>query len=169
MSLGRAFGVMGAIAGTMAVAHLLTKKNREIDPSASRRYEDCVFDQVNLARRSKGLAEVTRDPVLDQTGHYYSGLMRGTGKFAHQIDGKSVGERLDSFRIPYHRAAENLQRNDYVDCDSGCMETVWGPGGWMKSKLGHREAMLDPGYDQAGIGVEDDGRSWHVAMYFRKA
>ena len=169
MSLGRAFGVIGAMAGTMALARLLTKKNRVADPEEMRRYEECVFDQVNRARRSQGLSELARDPALDQTGHYYSGLMKGTGKFAHQIDGKSVGRRLDDFGIPYMRAAENLQRNDYVDCDTGCMETVWGSGGWMQSKLGHREAMLDSGYDRAGIGVEDDGRSWHVAMYFRKA
>lgn len=167
MSFGRAMGVAGVIASGVALAHLLSKRRRAAAPEDTQAYEDCVFDQVNRARRSEGLSEVARDPELDTLGHRYASLMKGTGKFAHQLDGRSVGERMDHYGIGFQRAAENLQRNDYDDCVSGCAETVWGRGGWMKSKLGHREAMLDPRYDRAGIGVEDDGRSWHVAMYFR--
>ena len=162
-------GVAGAIAGGVALAHLLSKRRRPVSSESAQQYEECVFDEVNRARSMHGLPPVDRDSELDAMGHRYASLMKRTGKFAHQLDGRSVGQRLDHYGLDYQRAAENLQRNDFDDCVSGCMETVWGPGGWMKSRKGHREAMLDPRYDRAGLGVEDDGRSWHVAMYFRNA
>lgn len=168
MSFSKMLGVVGAMAGTASLALYLTRQKREVVPEVQGEYEECVFEQVNKARRSHGLSEVARDPELDDLGHRYSKLMRDTGRFAHRIDGRSVGDRFDAYGIDFSRAAENLQRNDFDDCESACMETVWGSGGWMQSKLGHREAMLDPSYDKAGVGVQDDGRSWHVAMYFRK-
>lgn len=167
MSFGRAMGVVGAIAGS-AIAVALFSRRRKVEESDVRRYEECVFQEVNRARVERGLSPLSRDHVLDDLGHYYAEMMQESGKFAHRIDGRSVGERMEAFGIPFRRAAENLQQNDYETCESGCRETVWGRGGWMKSKKGHREAMLDPEYERAGIGVEDDGRTWRVAMYFRR-
>jgi uncharacterized protein YkwD len=160
-------GVAGAIAGS-AVAVVLLSRRRRVEPTTVSEYEECVFDEVNRAREQEGLRPLSRDRSLDGLGHYYAGLMQQTRKFAHRIDGRSVGERMTEFGIPFLRAAENLQQNDYDTCEAGCRETVWGRGGWMKSKKGHREAMLDPGYERAGLGVEDDGRTWRVAMYFRR-
>jgi uncharacterized protein YkwD len=167
MSFGRAIGVAAAIAGSAVAVALLSRRRKVVEDDVQR-YEECVFDEVNQARVEAGLEPLKRDDKLDDLGHYYADLMQQTGKFAHRIDGRTVGERMESFGIPFRRAAENLQQNDYDSCESGCKETVWGRGGWMKSKKGHREAMLDPDYERAGLGVRDDGRTWRVAMYFRR-
>lgn len=166
MSLLRAGMFVTGVAGMVVAAKVLSRA-RVVSEDEKRDYERRVLGDVNETRVRHGLSPLTEDEELDTLGRYYAGLMRSTRTFAHQIDKNSVGARMHRFGVGFERAAENLQRNDLKTPSRAAAETVWGDGGWMNSKAGHREAMLDPDYQKAGVGVESDGRTWHVAMYFK--
>ncbi len=157
---------MTGMAGMVVLAKVLSRP-RVVSEEEKRAYEQQVLRDVNETRLRRGLSPLSEDEELDTLGRYYAGLMRATRTFAHQIDKNSVGARMKRFDVGFERAAENLQRNDLRSRARAADETVWGDGGWMNSKAGHREAMLDPDYQKAGIGVDSDGRTWHVAMYFK--
>lgn len=140
------------------------------------KYADCVFDKVNAFRaaHSKPVAYI-RDTKLDEVAVYYSTYMADNNVFAHSADGKSFGDRLDSYGVKWTSAGENLQKNSMSAWAAACEETVNGSGGWANSTQGHREAMLgqdtsgkDKGWTHAGAGVAKGGGSWYVTMYFVK-
>jgi uncharacterized protein YkwD len=139
------------------------------------RYACCVLDEVNRYRMEQGmgLVDYTWDEDIAACGFYYAQYMASHGVFAHGADGQDFGARLDSFSVAWTSAGENLQRNALAGWEDGCLETVWGPGGWASSSAGHREAMLGmdssstpKGWTHAAAGVARGGGRWYVAMYF---
>jgi uncharacterized protein YkwD len=59
-------------------------------------------------------------------------------------DGEDPGERLEDAGVDWRGWGENIARG-YVDAD----EVM---SGWMTSE-GHRRNLLDPSFDEVGIGV----------------
>jgi uncharacterized protein YkwD len=107
---------------------------------------------VNVLRASKGLRRLKPDRRLARVARRHSAAMN-VGKFFAHVDpaGRDVDGRLASDgwlpRPPYWLVGENLAFGEGPV--STPFETVQG---WYFS-TSHRENMLDPQFDRAGMGV----------------
>lgn len=147
----------------------------DCDLDDAHRYACCVLDEVNAFRAETDprLAPYVADPALATVAFDYAAYMAERGIFAHSADGRSFGDRLDAYGVAWASAGENLQRNTLPGWRAACTETVWGAGGWARSRSGHREAMLGQdasggarNWTHAAAGVARRGSEWYVAMYF---
>ena len=111
--------------------------------------EQYLFDQLNAARVSNGLAALVRDPLLDQIAIEWTDTMFPTGHISHRGDlAEQVQLRITT---QWKRIGENVG---------------WGPSAeWLHdgfwNSTPHRSNMLGE-YNRIGIGarLESDGDVW---------
>ena len=131
------------------------------EPAGAARIERAVLDQVNAARRERGLPPLTADPTLAEIARTYSCAMAEREFFDHTApDGSTMGDRLRAADVRYRAAGENIAR----------IETRGDPAeravaGWLKSP-GHRENMLSKGFTTTGVGVCRAGRAVYFTQLF---
>lgn len=106
-----------------------------------------MFLKVNEERRKLAIPELIWSDSLVVVARNHATDMWKRGYFAHiSTDGKDVGDRLKEENISYIYAGENLAL---------APTTITAHTGLMNSE-GHRENILDPGFNKIGIGVVDN-------------
>lgn len=109
-----------------------------------------VVCEINLERRSRGLAAVSGEPRLSRAARRHARSMVRLGFFSHTSPGGGT-------------MSERLRANGYGGGRWAAGETLgWGSGDaatphgvvsmWMGSPP-HRAILLEPGYRDVGIGV----------------
>jgi uncharacterized protein YkwD len=125
---------------------------RRIGP-VTQRIADDLFARVNAERRARGLAPLRRDPALALLAAQWSAEMARSGEFEHRPD---LRRALTDGRI---RVGENIAYTNGPD-QSRTVHVLW-----MRSD-GHRENILQPGFDSMGIGVVCDGDRVYATQLF---
>jgi len=131
------------------------------EPYAAARsgWRDEIIEHVNRFRAQHGLSALVANDTLDTIAQAHSDDMAARDFFDHQSpDGVSVGDRAATAGYTYRTIAENLA--------AGMRRPSRVVDGWVDSPP-HREAMLNPKVEEAGVGYAfdpfDDGdvRSVH--------
>jgi uncharacterized protein YkwD len=135
-----------------AAASACPDVNLQPTPATAARAARSTLCLINLLRTSRGLRRVKTDRRLARVGRRHSRAMIAQRFFAH-VDpaGRDVAGRLGADgwlpRPPYWLVGENLAFGE------GPVSTpIMTVQGWYFS-TSHRENMLDPQFDRAGIGV----------------
>ncbi len=110
--------------------------------------ETQMFAMVNTERKKLGAPALTWDPNLVPVSRAHAKDMWERNYFSHYSpEEKDVGDRLDTAKIKYTIAGENLAL-------APTLQTAH--TGLMNSE-GHRENILDTRFKKIGIGVIDNG------------
>lgn len=136
--------------------------------------ENKVHNLINAEREADGLQNLTWNPYIASTARKHSADMSENDYFDHtNFQGLNVSQRLKADDIYYwNLSAENILRDslvkyyvldffgnvlrtEYKDLESFAKETV---GGWMNS-TGHRENIMNPKLNEAGVGIADNGNN----------
>ena len=110
----------------------------------------------NEARIERGLGELCVREELMAAARGHSEDMIRRGFYAHETpEGANPGNRLSRAGYSFSTYAENISRmsGSYGGEPSrGELKEVF--EGWMESKEGHRENLLNPNFHEVGIGVK---------------
>jgi len=108
--------------------------------------EERLFVKLNEERTARGLPRVGLSPDLVRLARIQSLDMAGRGILTHEsAGGKSLKERLDDAGVLYRTSGENVAR-------SGSFLAALIHESFLNSP-GHRENVLNPEFDEVGIGV----------------
>lgn len=112
---------------------------------------------VNCERQKAGLKPLRSHSHLTQAAGSHALHMAGTKTLAHELDGKSVGDRLDHVGFRWSHCGENIACGQDTPAEAF--------RSWMNSP-GHRANILGPDYTQIGIGVEggEDQQNYWVMV-----
>ncbi len=110
--------------------------------------EKAMFDLVNKERKARGINKVVWDDALMKASRAHCLDMFERGYFSHYSpEGDSPFDRLDTAKIIYKAAGENLAYAPNVDvAHQGLMDSP-----------GHRENILRVEFGSLGVGVIDGG------------
>jgi len=122
--------------------------------------ERALFESVNKERLALNLQPVRLSAVLSGLARKHSAEMAGLGRLSHEsASGGTLPDRLDEARIPNALNAENVVRSTTSD-PALIHEALMRSGG-------HRENILLPDVDEAGIGViRGPGGNYYVTQDF---
>ncbi len=108
--------------------------------------EQDLIKLTNVERQKAGLPPVTEDPRLAKAAEEKAKNMFAENYWAHYSpSGKSPWEFISNSGYKYSYAGENLARNFYTSKDV--------VDAWMASKMGHKENLLNPKYQNIGMAV----------------
>lgn len=117
-------------------------------------FEQQLFDLANAERAARGIPVLQWDKLAAASAHDHSGDMSSRNFFDHtNPDGLSPFDRLKAAGVKYHSAAENIA--------AGYPDSIFAHYGWVNSKKGHRETLLDSTLKRLGTGVSVGG-DYHV-------
>jgi uncharacterized protein YkwD len=121
---------------------------------------------VNQERVKRGYPILKLDPRLTEAARKHSQEMACRNYFSHQsLDGSNPFERMAAEYYPMEYAAENLYAGNQI-YNTPAMAF----DGWMNSP-GHRAAMLNPIFDEVGVGYYYNPRTYlggFITMDFGK-
>ncbi|MFI5241190.1 MAG: CvpA family protein [Microgenomates group bacterium] len=110
--------------------------------------ETQMFQMVNEERKKRGIEPLVWDPKIVPVARAHAKDMWERHYFSHYSpEGNDVGYRLDTAKIKYSVAGENLAM-------APTLQTAH--TGLMNSE-GHRENILETRFKKVGIGVIDNG------------
>jgi uncharacterized protein YkwD len=120
-----------------------------------------IFDLVNAERAARGLPSLTWDPQLAGLASDWSVQMAASGDFGHRDLATTI--RQPGWAGVYTGLGENIITGGGLTSNSS-------HAAWMNSP-GHRENVVQPGFDSIGIGVYCDasGRLWATQNFGRHA
>jgi uncharacterized protein YkwD len=137
------------IAGSLFAATLQApKSDTEIEVS---RTERALFDLTNTAREKENLAPLKFNATLLKVAREHSANMAAKKEMKHELDGQKPSDRVKAAGYRYSRMGENIALSDRQP-----LQTVF--RGWMESP-GHRANILNPDFEEIGIGVARDNRN----------
>ena len=122
------------------------------------------FDQEILSLVNEERAKVGADPLqidqqLDQAADLHSQDQASMNTMSHTgSNGSDMGSRVQDTGYQYSTAGENVAAG-YPDAEAVM-------AGWMGSD-GHRENILDPNFEDLGVGysVGDDGNAYWTQVF----
>jgi uncharacterized protein YkwD len=117
-------------------------------------YADAVFAEVNAQRTQKGLPALRRNPHLDAVAQAHGAHMVQARFFEHESPlGMQAADRIAAAGGPdWTWVGENIA--------AGYQTPEIAVDQWMKSK-GHRHNILNEQFEETGIGVLYDPRSYY--------
>lgn len=130
---------------------------------------DAMMRESNARRAEAGLGLLSFDPLLAQSAARYSRKMRDLAFFAHDApDGERLDGRLpDGERYRYARLGENLWTGKgALDWRAGSLSRQ-ATEDWILSPS-HRDNLLEPIYDVAGVGVAVGADQVYITMLYAK-
>lgn len=121
--------------------------------------EKAILDLTNKARAEKKLPLLKVNPMLLKAARAHSANMAKKGELRHDLDGKTVGDRVKAEGYEFARAGENIAVGEGVSLDEIFK-------GWMESK-GHRENILQEDYQEIGLGIarNDKGEMYYAQVF----
>jgi uncharacterized protein YkwD len=128
-----------------------------------------IMGLTNDLRRGKGEPPLTTNERLVDTARDFAAFMARTGRYGHQADGKTPGERARAHGYDFCLIAENIG----YQLGPGGIETEELAQvflrGWKESS-GHRANLLDSAAREIGVAVarsRETGRVYAVQMFGR--
>ncbi|MDQ8733383.1 CAP-associated domain-containing protein [Paenibacillus sp. LHD-38] len=113
-------------------------------------FEQQLFDLANAERAIRGIPLLQWDKLAAASAHSHSSDMNNRDFFDHtNPDGSSPFDRMKAKGVIYHSAAENIA--------AGYSNSIFAHYGWLNSKSGHRETMLDSKLKRLGTGISVGG------------
>ncbi|MFO0927547.1 MAG: CAP domain-containing protein [Gemmataceae bacterium] len=113
--------------------------------------EKALVDLANQERKKEKLPALTVNPVLCQVARRHTENMARQERLSHQLDGKSVGGRVDEAGYDYRVVRENLARADGEPDDPPPTPAEL-HARWMES-AGHRGNILHPRVSEIGLSI----------------
>jgi uncharacterized protein YkwD len=152
----KARGYWIAFANAQAYALSPASSGPKCQPSTTTRIGAAaadLFGRMNDERGARGLAPLNWNPTLANYAAAWSKTM-GSSTLHHSNIGQLLG--------PFDYVGENIAMGS-AGVSAGALH-----GAWMHSQE-HRDNILSPGYQQAGIGVYcgSDGSIWATAEFAR--
>jgi uncharacterized protein YkwD len=118
---------------------------------------DRIVTLVNNERISRGIWPLTRNVLLDVAAQIQADDMAVNAFFDHTgSDGSTVGDRAISAGYPWTRIGENIGQGDMTPDEM--------MNQWMSSP-GHRANILDPGFTEIGVAINDTGTTLWVQVF----
>lgn len=155
---------------TLSPAQVALHAPRPADPRAlEQALVDAVMRESNARRAEAGLAPLDIDPDLSDSARRYSRKMRDLAFFSHKApDGEDLSQRLpEDARYRYARLGENLwSAQGALDWRADSL-SAQATGDWILSPS-HRDNLLEPIYDVAGVGVAVNADQVFVTMLYAK-
>lgn len=113
--------------------------------------EAAILASTNQLRAGEGKAPLTRNAAIDRVAESWATYMATTGDFRHNPD--------YSRQIPagWRTAGENIAMNSF---DPVHLYTQW------QNSPGHRANMVNPAFNQIGIGVVEHNGSYYGVQVF---
>jgi len=137
------------IAGVMQMDQSVSKPIASKSVNASEltaAYEQQLFDLTNAERAVRNIPLLQWDKLAAASAHSHSNDMSIRQFFDHtNPDGSSPFDRMKAKGVKYHSAAENIA--------AGYTNSIFAHYGWVNSKEGHREALLNSKLERLGTGV----------------
>lgn len=113
-------------------------------------FEQQLYDLANAERAIRGIPLFQWDKLAAASAHSHSSDMNNRDFFDHiNPDGSSPFDRMKAMGVKYHSAAENIA--------AGYANSLFAHYGWLNSKSGHRESLLDSKLKRLGTGVSIGG------------
>lgn len=113
--------------------------------------EKALLELANQARQKEKLPPLTVNAVLCRVARRHTENMARQEKLSHQLDGKSVGARVDEGGYDYRVVRENLARAD-GEPDDPPPSPAEIHQKWMES-IGHRGNILHPRVSEIGLSI----------------
>jgi uncharacterized protein YkwD len=108
-------------------------------------FEYQLFDLTNAVRVNHGLSILSWEESVRETARNHSKDMADNNYFNHtNLEGQSPFDRMKEDDIAFRMAGENLA--------TGQLSSIFAHEGLMNS-LGHRENILQSGFESLGVGV----------------
>jgi uncharacterized protein YkwD/ribosomal protein L24E len=113
-----------------------------------------LFGRMNDERGARGLAPLSWNPTLANYAAAWSKVMGSSGSLHHSNIGQLLG--------PFDYVGENIAMGS-AGVSAGALH-----GAWMHSQE-HRDNILSPGYEEAGVAVycAPNGSIWATAEFAR--
>ncbi|MDD2181232.1 MAG: LysM peptidoglycan-binding domain-containing protein [Bacilli bacterium] len=130
-------------------------------PSNQRSLEEEVIRLVNIERERVGRSPLTENPKISNLARTKSQDFINNDYFAHNSPTYGTPfNMLRSFGISFSAAAENIASGQRTAADV--------MNSWMNSS-GHRSNILNPTYNQIGVGVarDNNGNLYWTQMFIR--
>lgn len=119
-----------------------------------------VVRLVNVERKKRGLAALTASPQLSNLARLKSQDMINKNYFSHYSPTYgSPFQMMKKFGIQYSYAGENIAMGQTTP--AAVMNS------WMNSP-GHRANILNPNYNQIGVGTAKSNRIYWTQMFIKK-
>jgi uncharacterized protein YkwD len=125
---------------------------QQTKPPDTTRVERAITGATNEFRRTHKQDRLDPNPLLEQTALEFARFMARTGKYGHNVDGRSPEQRAQQRGYDYCIVAENIAylfSPKPLGADQLARQFV---RGWENSP-GHRRNMLNPDVTQIGVAV----------------
>ncbi|MFT3880553.1 MAG: CAP domain-containing protein [Gemmatales bacterium] len=120
--------------------------------------EQELVDLTNAARKKEGLPELQPHPKLFQSARLHAANMAKQDKLDHELDGKTMIDRLQAVEYAVESAAENIAHKQTTP-----RKVI---ASWMESE-GHRKNILTEDFRHIGVAVAKNakGERYWVQMF----
>lgn len=128
-----------------------------LNTSEVRELEITVLQLVNYERGRRGIGDIRWSPELARVNDYHAWHMWDRDYFYHvEPDGDDHDDRIEQFGYRCPEPSSEVQQSSVVlkkDTKQSLARDL--VDGWMNSPA-HRSALLNTGYDVAGVGIYID-------------
>ena len=140
------------MAGMLFVAIASSAGAAAFSPMTAPEYQ--FLAELNAARVANGQPALVANGVLSGLARERSDQMLATGRFSHYDPSGNLvfAGLLNAVGFPYAFAGENLAENNYAWGQS--MEVA---SGQLMNSPTHRDNILNPRFNEAGIGIAGPG------------
>jgi uncharacterized protein YkwD len=156
-----------ALAFSLAALPVLSAQAPKPAPAAKKaeatldEVESGIFEQINQLRKQHGAPPLKKNEKLMKLAREYSERMAKERFFGHvDPQGRTFADRLSTTGLIFRQLGENIVKHS----DPG-EPVAYAIKAWMNSKH-HRETLLTPGFEETGIGVWREGKSYHYTQVF---
>jgi uncharacterized protein YkwD len=116
---------------------------------------------LNSERAANGLSPLEEAPDVDGVATSRALDMAASGTLSHYVAGTSAEALLRANGVPYQRMGENIARSN--ESAESVVEAIHFT---LMASDQHRANMLDPQFDQVGIGVARIDGTYYFAVVF---
>jgi uncharacterized protein YkwD len=132
--------------------------------------EKALVDLLNKEREKEKLPRLTVNPLLTKAARAHCENMARQEKFGHELDGKTVADRVAEAGYDYRSVGENLAR---APVESGDDPPAPPPAdihkNWMGSK-GHKANILGEQFREVGVCVVKSKKgTYYYTLVFARA
>jgi uncharacterized protein YkwD len=120
--------------------------------------EQALLDRTNAERKAAGVPELKASPKLFAAARGHAANMAKQNVLAHDLDGKTFGDRITAAGYRFASAAENVAQGQQTPKEA--VET------WMNSPP-HKANLLNADYTAVGLAVaaNDKGERFWVQVF----
>lgn len=120
--------------------------------------EQALLDRTNAERKAAGVPALTASPKLSAAARGHAENMAKQDMLAHDLDGKTFGDRITAAGYKYTQAGENIAQGQ--EAAKEAVET------WMNSPP-HKANLLNEDFTEVGLGTakNEKGERYWVQVF----